>query len=246
MSAAGRSAAGAWGAYKARSFVLLELAEGDAVLDVGCGTGDDAVSLAGSVPGVAVVGVDADAAKVAEAHRRALGVPRPVDFRVGDAYRLEFEAAAFDACRADKVFHHLDDPAKALGEMVRVSRPGARVVVSDVDYDTLIVDGPPPALTRRIAAHHSDRMPSGTVGRRLPALFRAAGLAAVELFADTAVVTTWDDAVVHLREKAEAARDAGVVSAAEATRWLAAVQEADAASRFLCAVTVFTARGRKG
>jgi ubiquinone/menaquinone biosynthesis C-methylase UbiE len=239
------TAAEAWRAYKPASFALLELAEGDQVLDVGCGTGEDARALAGLVPGIAVVGVDASEGKIAEAHRQTLGLPRPVDFRVGDAGRLAFEAGAFDAVRADKVFHHLDDPEKALAEMVRVARPGGRVVVSDVDYDTLIVEGPPLALTRRISAHHTDRMPSGAIGRRLPALFRAAGLAAVELFPATAVVTTYDDQVLHLRDKAEAARDAGIVTAAEAAGWLAAAAEADAAGRFLCALIVFTVRGRK-
>jgi ubiquinone/menaquinone biosynthesis C-methylase UbiE len=39
-------AAEAWRAYKAASFALLELAEGDDVLDVGCGTGEDALALA--------------------------------------------------------------------------------------------------------------------------------------------------------------------------------------------------------
>jgi ubiquinone/menaquinone biosynthesis C-methylase UbiE len=239
------TAAEAWRAYKAASFARLELAEGDDVLDVGCGTGEDALALAARTPGAAVIGVDADAEKIAEAHRRALGVPRPVDFRVGDAYRLEFESAAFDAVRADKVFHHLDDPAKALAEMVRVARPGGRVVVSDVDYDTLIVDGPPPALTRRIVAHHADRMPSGTVGRRLPTLFRTAGLASVEVLAQVALVTEYDDEVLHLRDKAEAARDAAIIAPTEAARWLAELADAAAAGRFLCAVSVFTVRGRK-
>ena len=235
----------AWQAYKAQSFALLDLADGDQVLDVGCGTGEDARALARLASGVAVIGVDISEERIAEAHRLTLGIPRSVEFRVGDAYRLEFEAVSFDACWADKVFHHLEDPPKALAEMVRVARAGARIVVSDVDYDTLIVEGPERTLTRRIVSHHCDRMPSGAVGRRLPVLFRSAGLAAVEVFPATALVTAYDDAVLRLREKAEAAHAAGVISAAEAARWLDAVEEADRAGRFLCAVTVFTARGRR-
>jgi SAM-dependent methyltransferase len=245
MGASGLTPAEAWKGYKAGSFALLELAEGDSVLDVGCGTGEDARVLAGRVPGVSVVGVDASGEKIAEAHRATLGLPRPVDFRVGDAYRLDFEPESFDACRADKVFHHLDDPARALGEMSRVARPGARVVVSDVDYDTLVVEGPPADLSRRILGHHADRMPSGRIGRRLPALFRGAGLAAVEVFPEAVVVTGYDETVVGLRDKAHAAREAGIVSAAEAEGWLAAVAEADAAGRFLCALIVFSVRGRR-
>jgi ubiquinone/menaquinone biosynthesis C-methylase UbiE len=238
-------AAETWKGYKPQSFTLLELADGDHVLDVGCGTGEDAQAIARLVRGVGVTGVDVSEEKIADAHRRTLGVPGPVDFRVGDAVGLEFDAATFDAVRADKVFHHLDDPPKALGEMVRVAAPHARIVVSDVDYDTLVVSGAPPGSTRRILAHHCDRMPSGAVGRHLPALFRQAGLRRVEIFPYVAVVTEYDDEVLHLQDKAEAAAEAGVVTEAEAAGWLATLAVAAAEDRFLCAVTVFTVRGRK-
>ena len=239
------SAADAWHGYKRRSLELLEVTEGDAVLDVGCGPGDDARALAMLVPGVSVIGVDVSAEKVAEAHRRALGLPRPVEFRLGDAYRLEFEDGTFDACRADKVFHHLDDPRKALAEIARVARSSARVVVSDVDYETLVIDARDAVLTRRVLNHHADAMPSGRIGRQLPALFRDVGLATVEVFPYTAVVTEYDEEVLKLREKAERARDAGVIAAADAVGWVASLEDSDRAGRFFCALTVFTVRGRK-
>jgi hypothetical protein len=129
--------------------------------------------------------------------------------------------------------------------MARVARPGARVVVSDVDYDTLLVDAPDVALTRRILGHHADVMPSGRVGRRLPALFREVGLTAIEVFPYTAIVREWDDEVLKLREKAERARDDGLVTDAEVASWLASLAAAARAGMFLGAVTVFTVRGRK-
>jgi ubiquinone/menaquinone biosynthesis C-methylase UbiE len=231
----------AWTGYKAESFALLELAEGDHVLDVGCGTGEDARRLAGLAPGVAVVGLDVSERKIAEAQARTLGLPRPVEFRVGDAGRLPFEDTVFDACRADKVFHHLEEPPKALAEMVRVARPGGRVVVSDADYETLVVAAPNPALTRRILHAFSDGLPHGWMGRELPALFREAGLTGVTVRPYTAVVTEYDDAVLHLREKAKAA-----VPAADAAAWIASLEAAQRAGRFFCAVTIFTVHGRRG
>jgi ubiquinone/menaquinone biosynthesis C-methylase UbiE len=239
------SPAEAWRAYKTRSFALLELVPGDQVLDVGCGTGEDALALGRCLAGVSVVGVDLDPAKIREALARSLGVPRPVAFQVGDACRLPFEEASFDAVRADKVLHHLDDPGHAVAEMVRVTRPGGRVVVSDVDYDTLVVEAPDQALTRRILHHHADRMPSGTVGRRLSAWLREAGLRQVRVHPDVAVVTEDDEDVLKLREKAEHARDAGVVSEAEAAQWVASLAEAGRLGRFFCALTIFTVRGRR-
>lgn len=230
----------AWTGYKAESFALLELTEGDQVLDVGCGTGEDVRALARLVPGVAVVGLDTSERKIAQAQARTLGVPRPVEFRVGDAGRLPFDDATFDACRADKVFHHLTDPPKALAEMIRIARPGGRIVVSDADYETLAVAAPDLALTRRILHAFADGLPHGWMGRQLVPLFRESGLTDVVVRPYTAVVTEYAEDVLRLREKAEAA-----VSAREAAAWLASLEDAHRAGRFFCALTVFTVRARK-
>jgi ubiquinone/menaquinone biosynthesis C-methylase UbiE len=236
----------AWRAHKPASFVLLEAAEGDQVLDVGCGTGEDVREIARRHPGVAVVGVDADAERVAEAERLTLGVPRPVEFRVADAVRLPFEPGTFDAVRADRVFHHLEDPAAGLAEMVRVTRAGGRVVVSDVEYESLVVGGADHRVTRRVAEWWCDHhVPQGRIGRQLPGRFRDAGLEAVEVHPVVLLVTTYDEDVLHLAERATQAAAAGALPQDEADHWVAALREADRAERFLCALTVLTVRGRR-
>jgi ubiquinone/menaquinone biosynthesis C-methylase UbiE len=121
-------------AYKRRTFDLLEVREGSSALDVGCGTGDDARALAERVGATGrVVGLDNSATMIEEARKRVEGLGLPVDYRVGDARRLDFPDASFDACRIDRVLHHLDDPQSAVAELVRVARPGARVVMHEPD-----------------------------------------------------------------------------------------------------------------
>lgn len=234
-----------WLGYKARSFELLGLVEGDQVLDVGCGTGGDVRDIAGRFPGVSVLGIDASEEKIREARAQSLGLPRPVDFRVGDAYALAFDDETFDACRADRVFHHLVDPRRALGEIVRVTRSGGRVVVSDTDYDSLIVEAPDVALTGRILAHHTERMECGRVGRVLPGLLQDAGLRSVRVAPYAAVATDYDEEVLKLRDKAERAAHAGAVTSADAARWVESLVEVARAGRFVCAQIVLTVSGTK-
>lgn len=235
----------AWLGYKQGSFDLLALVDGDHVLDVGCGTGEDVRAITGRAPGVSVIGIDAGEDKIREARALTLGLPRPVDFRVGDAYALPFDDETFDACRADRVFHHLVNPEKALVEMARVARPGGRVAVSDTDYDSLVVEAADLELTRVILAHHTDRMESGRVGRRLPGLFLEAGLGPVTVAPFAAVATAYDEDVLKLRDKADRAAAAGVIAPADAARWVASLIEADRAGRFVCAQVVLTVCGRK-
>ena len=121
-----------WLGYKARSFELLGLVQGDQVLDVGCGTGGDVRALAGRFPGVSVLGIDASEDKIREARALSLGLPRPVDFQVGDAYALAFEDGTFDVVISNGVIDLIPDKDAVLAELHRVLVPGGRLQIADV------------------------------------------------------------------------------------------------------------------
>jgi ubiquinone/menaquinone biosynthesis C-methylase UbiE len=122
---------------------LLDLAPGQVVLDVGCGTGDDVCAMAELVgPSGRAIGLDASRTMVAEARRRSAGSALPVQFLLGDAHDLPFPPAAVDACRAERVLQHLSDLARAVAEMVRVTRSSGRVAVLAPDWDTTVIDHP--------------------------------------------------------------------------------------------------------
>ena len=192
-----------------------------------------------------MVGIDASEDKIREASAQTLGLPRPVDFRVGDAYALPFEDATFDACRADRVFHHLVDPEKALAEMARVTRAGGRIAVSDTDYDSLVVEAVDRELTHRILQHHADRMECGRVGRKLPGLFLDAGLTSIAVTPYAAVATEYDEEVLKLRDKADRAAARRRIARSDAARWVESLVEAARTGRFVCAQVVLTVSGRK-
>src|SRR6185369_11084461 len=99
----------------------------------------------------------------------------------GDAHALPFGDAAFDAARADRVLMFLRDPRQALAELVRVTRPGGRICVTEGDIGTHSIDADDVATTRTMLAALSDRAQHGWVGRRLRTMCLDAGLIDVDL-----------------------------------------------------------------
>lgn len=146
----------------------------DSVLDVACGPGLTACAFARVVRHV--TGIDLTPAMIeqAELHQRALGLDN-LAWRLGDAAALPFPDGAFSLVFTRYSFHHMLNPAAALGEMIRVCAPGGRVVVVDV-YTTT------PKQAEAYNAAEKLRDPSHTRAldlAELIELMRAGGLADV-------------------------------------------------------------------
>jgi len=101
----------------------LALRPGQRVLDVAAGTGVSTVELHGA--GVTAVGCDFSLQML-----RA-GRSRPVPLVAGDALALPFAGDAFDAVAISFGLRNVADPAAALREFARVTRPGGRLVVCE-------------------------------------------------------------------------------------------------------------------
>ena len=109
-----------------------------AVLDIGCGLGDNAIYLAQQ--GHSVTGLDISPTALITAERRAAHAGVDVRFAVADATKLEGYSDAFDTVVDSGMFHCLDDDGKRgyAAALHRATRPGARLLLScfsDADAD---------------------------------------------------------------------------------------------------------------
>jgi len=106
----------------------LILQPGERVLDLAAGTAVSAVELARS--GATVVACDFSLGMLGEGRGR--GVP----LVAGDALALPFPDAVFDAVTIAFGLRNVADPAQALRELARVTRPGGRLVVCEFSRPT--------------------------------------------------------------------------------------------------------------
>ena len=151
---------------------------GDEVLDVGSGTGALTRAVAAVAPTSRIMGVDAAAPYVAFAQSRHPG--DLIRFEVGDAQQLRFLSGSFDKTLSLLVLNFIPDPAAALSEMIRVTRPGGFVTAAVWDYGQememlRVFWDEAVALNPSAAARDERHMPLCRKGE-LAALWRAHGL----------------------------------------------------------------------
>jgi SAM-dependent methyltransferase len=124
-------------------FALGQVRSGEAVLDLGCGAGFDvliAARLVGSEGLVAGVDLSFDMLAVAQVGRAATGLTH-IDFLAAAIEALPFPDASFDVALSNGVLNLIPDKPAALGQIIRVLKPGGRLQACDMG---LVGDEPPP------------------------------------------------------------------------------------------------------
>lgn len=151
------------------------------LLEVGCGVGAQTEILLRHWPELHVTGVDASAANLAVAGERLSQLAWTADryeLVSADARRLMLPANTFDGAFLCWILEHVGDPAQVLSETRRMLRPGAPLVVSEVQNATFFLDPYSPhtmAYWTAFNEHQIDLGGDPFVGAKLGNLLLAVG-----------------------------------------------------------------------
>jgi ubiquinone/menaquinone biosynthesis C-methylase UbiE len=191
----------------------LPLPVGARILEIGCGTGAVARTLARRLDASEVVGLDPGSVFIEQARRRAEGLGR-LAFVTGDGRDLPFDDSSFDAVVCHTALCHIPGPERVLAEALRVTRPIGWLAVFDGDYATTTVaisdhDPLQACVDAAITALVHDRW----LVRRLPTLVHAAGWQVVRTGSYGYVETTRAQYMLTLVDRgADTAAAAGTIS----------------------------------
>ncbi|MEZ0089749.1 methyltransferase domain-containing protein [Streptacidiphilus sp. EB129] len=199
----------------------LAVQHGALVLDLGCGTGHELARL--EAGGAVAVGIDASTVMLHAGLARLTDKGLPARLAQADAARLPFGAAAFDACRIERVLQHVADPAAVLAEARRVLRPGGTLAVCEPDWSSFTIASADPETAAAVAGQVGAQIAHRAVGRDLRRLLVAAGFTEVRVEVELAVYASLEELspIISLPHAAERARDTGRISPAQADHWLA-------------------------
>lgn len=228
-------------------FGFLDVRDGHNVLDIGCGTGLHCQLLSFLVGrNGSVTGIDYSNQMVQEARRRVQGNGLPLRFEQGDANALRFGDNEFDRIWCAAVLQHLEDPNRAVAEMVRVLKPGGAVCSFEHDWGTLVIDADDVRTAQKIASLHCDSIRTGRIGRQVPRLFKEAGLTEVSVTGVPFVMDSLpllEDCV--LQPIGRMAIEMGIIGQDDFSKLLDGLRVQSSKGRTMWSFLVFRSVGRK-
>lgn len=159
--------------------------EGSTVLEAGCGTGAQTVTLARNSPGARITSIDLSANSLAEAKARidAAGIEN-VQFRQADLFTAPFPPASFDHVFVCFVLEHLARPVEALRTLRALLKPGGSITVIEGDHGSTVFHPESTAAREAIACQVELQRRAGgnaDIGRQVYPLLVEAGFGGVRV-----------------------------------------------------------------
>lgn len=104
------------------------------ILDAGCGIGIYGMQYALKYPQCDVIGIDFSKDKIKEANKLKESLDIDVNFQIGDITDIDYPDNCVDAIICSEVLEHIEGDGTALKELIRVLKPGGKLILSFPAY----------------------------------------------------------------------------------------------------------------
>lgn len=113
-----------------KAYSIVDLKQGRTVADIGAGTGFITEGLVKK--GISVIAVDYSNEMLNQMKEKFKHYSN-IDYKQGEAEDLPIEINKVDYTIANMYLHHVNNPLAAIKEMVRITKPGGKIVITDLD-----------------------------------------------------------------------------------------------------------------
>jgi SAM-dependent methyltransferase len=195
--------------------------------------------LARMFPETEFVGIDLSQKFLDIAQSRAEGLPN-LRFSKGDSASLPLRSNEVDAARVDRSLQHMSNPRSAISEMVRVTRPGGRVVAIEPDWGTFILYNGEFDVSGVIAEEFRRSIRNPYIGRELGTLFNECGIKQIQSRIHALCLRDFEsaDVVFDLNRVIKRCVESRLVGDEDAKRWLVSARNASSTGAVLACLNI--------
>ncbi|UTW64165.1 methyltransferase domain-containing protein [bacterium SCSIO 12741] len=235
---------------KKASYGFLQNLEAGPILELGCGTGSDALQLAQFLGDqYHMTGVDHDPSLLAHGREAAIqaGIQN-LDFMEGSAENLPFEENHFQGIRAERLIQHLPNPAQVFKEIHRTLKEDGKVVLVETDWSGLTVYNSDLKTERKFVDFLTHKQVNfGLASREIGLLLHNQGFRNIQWVVKPFVIHQLEAANKYIMfdKMLMSATNEGFLTEDERSRYLELCQQLDNKDLFACSMSMVTYQADK-
>lgn len=226
-------------AVKQYSYGFFEQITKGNIVDLGCGSGIDVCEMAEKMgPSVQITGVDHDSEMIKVAREKAIKQVNTT-FICSEASPLPFEKESVDGLRAERLMQHLKNPKEVTGEIHRVLKKNAPVVIVETDWQGMTCYTGHTVVENKIQQYLvQEKTNNGLASRRILDYLKQQSFKGAKKSIFPILLSSLKEAnaVLKLEEIVAEMKNKNQLDSAEVEGFISTLREQDAENSFACSV----------
>jgi ubiquinone/menaquinone biosynthesis C-methylase UbiE len=229
---------------KEESYTFFSGTNDGAIIDLGCGAGNDVIELAKVIgKNAKVIGIDHDPVMLEKGELDAKGLNN-VSFILSEAYPLPFDNESISGLRTERVIQHLTNPEKVISEINRILKKDHPFVIIETDWHSLSFYTEFVDIQKKVNAYLTDvKVNNGFAARKLNSYLKLSNFRNIKFEIYPFVVNTLEEANEYfwIEKMVKEASEKGYIQDSEYKTFYNALQKANDEHYFACSINLVMA-----